>query len=161
MLQHASSLSYSIKRSLGAENAEIKAKTNRQVRQDHRERFENRSIDRLGRFHYAMQEKKGSEMDTVLSINLIVTNPKVRGGRPCIVGTGFRVMDVVIAERFHHMTADEIAAGYDVPLAGVHAAFAYYYEHRQDVDEDIRQQIAKGREAQEKNLGNDRTSLLP
>ncbi|MBI1277663.1 MAG: DUF433 domain-containing protein [Anaerolineaceae bacterium] len=100
-------------------------------------------------------------METVLSINLIVSNPKVRGGRPCIVGTGFRVTDVVVAERFHHMTADEIASGYDVPLAGVHAAFAYYYEHRQEIDEDIRQQIAKGREAQEKNLGNDRSSLLP
>jgi uncharacterized protein (DUF433 family) len=100
-------------------------------------------------------------METVLSINLIVSNPKVRGGRPCIVGTGFRVTDVVIAERFHHMTPDEIASGYDVPLAGVHAAFAYYYEHRQEIDEDIRQQIAKGREAQEKRLGNDRASLLP
>ncbi len=100
-------------------------------------------------------------METVLSINLIVTNPKVRGGRPCIAGTGFRVTDVVIAERFHHMSADEIASGYDVTLAGVHAAFAYYYEHRQEIDEDIRKQIAKGREAQEKNLGNDRTSLLP
>ncbi len=100
-------------------------------------------------------------METVLSINLIVSNPKVRGGRPCISGTGFRVSDVVIAERFHHMTADGIAAGYDVPLAGVHAAFAYYYEHRQEIDEDIRKQITKGRDAQEKNLGNDRTSLLP
>ena len=100
-------------------------------------------------------------METVLSINLIVSNPNVRSGRPCISGTGFRVTDVVIAERFHHMTPDEIATGYDVPLAGVHAAFAYYYEHRQQIDDDIRQQIAKGRAAQEKNLGNDRLSLLP
>ena len=100
-------------------------------------------------------------MDTVLSINLIVSNPKIRGGRPRIVGTGFRVTDVVIAQRFHHMTPDEIATGYDVPLAGVHAAFAYYYEHRQEIDDDIREQITKGRTAQEKNLGNDRPSLLP
>lgn len=100
-------------------------------------------------------------METVLSINLIVSNPNVRGGRPCISGTGFRVTDVVIAERFHQMTPDEIATGYDLSLAGVHAAFAYYYEHRQQIDDDIRQQIAKGRDAQEKNLGNDRPSLLP
>ncbi len=99
-------------------------------------------------------------METILSINLIVSNPKVRGGRPCIAGTGFRVTDVVMAQRFHNMSADDIASGYDVPLAGVHAALAYYYENRHEIDEDIRQQIAKARDAQEKNLGNDRPSLL-
>lgn len=85
-------------------------------------------------------------METVLSINLIVSNPKVRGGRPCIAGTGFRVTDVVMAQRFHNMSADDIATGYDVPLAGIYAAFAYYYKNRHEIDEDIRQQIAKARD---------------
>lgn len=95
-------------------------------------------------------------MDTVVhSINLIVSKPNVRGGRPCIAGTGFRVTDVVMAQRFHNMTPDEIATGYDVPLAGVHAALAYYYEHRDELDDDIREQIRQGREGREKNLGNE------
>ena len=101
-------------------------------------------------------------MDIVVhSINLIVSKPTVRGGRPCIAGTGFRVTDVVMAQRFHNMTPDEIATGYAVPLAGVHAALAYYYEHRDEIDADIREQIERGEEAREKNVGNDRPSLLP
>lgn len=35
-------------------------------------------------------------MQTILSINLIYSNPKVRAGRPCIVGTTLRVTDVVM-----------------------------------------------------------------
>jgi uncharacterized protein (DUF433 family) len=56
-------------------------------------------------------------MDTVLSINLISSNPQVRGGRPCIAGTSLRVTDVVIASIYHMQTPDEIAAGFGVSLA--------------------------------------------
>ncbi|MBZ0320406.1 MAG: DUF433 domain-containing protein [Anaerolineae bacterium] len=93
-------------------------------------------------------------MDTItLSINLIETNPKVRGGRPCLAGTGVRVTDVVMASLFHRQTPDEIAAGLGVPLSHVHAALAYYYEHQAELDEDIRQQIATARELKEKRVG--------
>ncbi len=46
-------------------------------------------------------------METTLSINLISSNPKVRGGRPCIAGTGLRASDVVLAHLYHEQTADE------------------------------------------------------
>ncbi len=49
-------------------------------------------------------------METVQSINLIVSDPDVRGGRPCIAGTGVRVTDVVMAMLFHDQTPGEIAA---------------------------------------------------
>ena len=100
-------------------------------------------------------------METVQSINLIATNPKVRSGRPCIVGTGLRVTDVVMATIFHHRTPGEIASDYEVTLAQVHAALAYYYQHKTDIDEDIRQQIAIAREYKEKRVGSKRPSLLP
>lgn len=84
-------------------------------------------------------------METTLSINLIVRNPDVRGGRPCIAGTGLRVTDIVMAHLFHEQSPDEIAIGYAVPLAGVYAAMAYYYEHKSDLDADIREQIETAR----------------
>ncbi|MBI5669641.1 MAG: DUF433 domain-containing protein [Chloroflexi bacterium] len=90
---------------------------------------------------------------TVHSINLIVSDPDVRGGRPCIAGTGVRVTDVVMAMLFHNQTPGEIAAGYAVSLAAVHAALAYYYEHKAEIDEDIRQQIKTARELKEQRLG--------
>lgn len=101
-------------------------------------------------------------METVVhAINLIVSNPEVRGGRPCLAGTGVRVTDVVIAQVYHRQTPDEIAVGYGVTLAAVHAALAYYYEHQAEVDEDIRQQIARARELKAAALGNEPRSLHP
>lgn len=93
-------------------------------------------------------------MTTIIhSINLITSNPKVRGGRPCIAGTGLRVSDVAMTMLFHRQTPDEIASAYAVSLAGVYAALAYYYEHKTEIDEDIRVQIAKARELKEKRVG--------
>lgn len=100
-------------------------------------------------------------MDTILSINLITSNPKIRGGRPCIAGTGVRVSDVVMASLFHDQTPDEIAAAYAVSLASVYAALAYYYEHKAEIDEDLRQQIATAKELKEKRVGSRGASLLP
>lgn len=100
-------------------------------------------------------------METVQAIDLIATDPRVRGGRPCLRGTGLRVIDVVMAHLFHARTPGELAADYDVPLASVYAALAYYYEHKAELDEDIRQQIAKARELKEKRVGSRGPSLLP
>jgi uncharacterized protein (DUF433 family) len=77
-------------------------------------------------------------MDTVLSLDWIVTNPDVRDGKPCISGTGLRVIDVVSAHLFYHLNADEIAVQYDVPLAGIYAALAYYYQNKAEIDAVIR-----------------------
>jgi uncharacterized protein (DUF433 family) len=100
-------------------------------------------------------------METTLSIDLITANPKVRGGRPCIAGTGLRVSDVVLAHLFHDQTPDEIAANYAVPLAGVYAALAYYYEHKAEIDADIRRQVTTARELKERWLTDGGTPLLP
>ncbi|SRR5258708_3628943 len=91
-------------------------------------------------------------MDTILSINLITSNPKVRAGRPCIAGTGLRVTDVVIASMFHLQTPDEITTDYGISLAQVYAALAYYYEHKAALDEDVREQIATAKALKEQHL---------
>lgn len=99
-------------------------------------------------------------MEAIQSINLIAINPKVRGGRPCIAGTGLRVTDIVIVYLFHTRTPGEIASDYDISLAQVHAALAYYYEHKADLDADIRQQIDKAKDYRERQVGSDGSSLL-
>jgi uncharacterized protein (DUF433 family) len=81
-------------------------------------------------------------MITVLSIDLIASDPAVRGGRPCIAGTGIRVMDLAAAKVFHYQTPDDLATAYDLSLAQVYAALAYYYDHKAEIDTDIREQSA-------------------
>lgn len=56
-------------------------------------------------------------MNGIQSIDLIAKDPAIRGGKPCIVGTGLRVTDLVMAHLFHKRTADEVAADYEIPLA--------------------------------------------
>jgi uncharacterized protein (DUF433 family) len=99
-------------------------------------------------------------MATIESINLISIDPNVRGGRPCIAGTGLRVTDVVMATLFHQRTPGEIAADYEISLAQVHAALAYYYQNQTTLDADIRHQIETAREMKEKRVGSRRPSLL-
>ena len=64
------------------------------------------------------------------SINLIAINPKVRNGRPYIIGTTLTVADVAIAKIYHHQDPDGIADWYGLTLPQVYVALAYYYDHK-------------------------------
>jgi len=92
-------------------------------------------------------------MAAIQSIDLITTDSDVRGGRPCIGGTGIRVIDIVMAQLFHQRTPDEISSDYALSLAQVHAALAYYYEHKGELDADIRRQVKTAQELKEKRVG--------
>lgn len=92
-------------------------------------------------------------MDVIQRIDLITKNPAVRGGKPCVAGTSLRVTDLVFAHIFHKRTVDEVATDYDLSLAQVYASLAYYYQHKAELDEDIRQQILDARKAKEEFTG--------
>lgn len=92
-------------------------------------------------------------MDTVQSINLIAINPKVRRGRPYIVGTSVTVADVAIAHIYHDQDADGIAGWYKLTLPQVYAALSYYYDHKDAIDEQIRAQIQQARDLAERQVG--------
>ena len=94
-------------------------------------------------------------MQTVLSIDLITTDAAIRGGRPCIAGTGLRVTDIAMAHLYHRRSADQLAADYALTLAQVHAALAYYYQHKAELDADIRSQVLAARRFKEQNGGGD------
>jgi uncharacterized protein (DUF433 family) len=72
-------------------------------------------------------------MDDVLTQHIQIT-PNVRGGKPCISGTRITVSDIAALHLRLGQSVDEIAAGYDLSLAAVHAALAYYYDHRDEIE---------------------------
>ncbi len=99
-------------------------------------------------------------MNTIESIDLIYWNPEIRGGRPCLVGTGLRVIDIVMAMQFGERSPAQMAADYQVSLAKVHAALAFYYENKDELDEDIRDHIRVSKEYKAKRVGSRRDPVL-
>lgn len=98
-------------------------------------------------------------MATIQSINLISTDPNVRGGRPCIAGTGIEVTTVAIAHIVHGQTPGAFAADYGVPIAQVYAALAYYYEHKAELDALMHERDQIAAAFREKQLGSRRPPL--
>jgi uncharacterized protein (DUF433 family) len=92
-------------------------------------------------------------METTLSINLIATNPKVRSGRPYIIGTTITVADIAIAKIFHRQEPEEIADNYNLTLPQVYAALAYYYEHKAEIDASIQERRKLAEEMKEQRVG--------
>src|SRR3954468_20003014 len=68
----------------------------------------------------------------------IVSTPGTCGGKPRIDGHRITVEDVAIWHERLGMSPDEIVSAYpSINLSDVHAALAYYYEHRRQIDADI------------------------
>lgn len=94
-------------------------------------------------------------MTVVISEHIQIT-PGVCGGKPHIAGHRIRVQDVVIWYEHQGMSPDEIAYHYpSITLADIHAALAYYYDHL----EEIRQQIHESEEFADK-LASETPSVL-
>jgi uncharacterized protein (DUF433 family) len=70
----------------------------------------------------------------------IVSTPGIRGGKPRIDGHRITVEDVAIWRERMGMSPDEIVSAHpSISLSDVHAALAYYYEHREQIDADIQE----------------------
>ena len=68
---------------------------------------------------------------------LLTSSPEIRDGRPCIRGTGISVHRVAILHNLGH-SPEEIVRKYEhLTIAGVHAALAYYFANKQEVDADV------------------------
>ena len=93
-------------------------------------------------------------MDTVIhSIDLIVSNPNIRSGRPVLKDRTLCVSDIAIQKIAHGRDPDEIAAYFDISLPEVYAALAYYYAHKDDIDRDIRERQNLAAEFKAKRIG--------
>jgi uncharacterized protein (DUF433 family) len=69
----------------------------------------------------------------------IEVTPGTCGGKPRIAGHRIRVQDIVLWTE-EGRSADEIVAEFSqLSLADVYAALAYYHDHREQIDQDIRE----------------------
>lgn len=77
-------------------------------------------------------------MATATAIGTLITQtPGLRGGRPCISGTGVSVRRIAT---WHNMGSipEEIVQNFGhISLAQVHAALAHYYANKAEIDADI------------------------
>ena len=80
----------------------------------------------------------------------ITKTPGVCGGRACIAGHRIRVMDIVVWHELRGYSPDEIVDLFPgITLADVHAALAYYFDHREEIEADFRrdQELDEGARA--------------
>ena len=76
-------------------------------------------------------------MDNI-SIEHIEKTPAVCGGDPVISGHHLRVMDVVVWHEREGYGAEEVAGMFGITLAEVYAALAYYFDHREEIETELR-----------------------
>ena len=72
----------------------------------------------------------------------IEITPGVCGGKPRVAGHRITVQNVAIWHERLRMSADKIASDYELSLAEVHAALAYYFDHRDEIEKSIRDGLA-------------------
>ena len=90
--------------------------------------------------------------------SLLSSAPEIRHGRPCIAGTGISVHRVAILHNLGH-SPEEIVRKYEhLTIAGVHAALAYYYANKQEVDTEIAADETDAESIEKEFLGRQRVA---
>jgi uncharacterized protein (DUF433 family) len=78
-----------------------------------------------------------------VSCEHIETTPQVCGGKPRIAGTRIRVQDVYVWHELQGQSADEIVSNFPhLTLADVYAALAYYWDHRDQIQQQMKAEDA-------------------
>ncbi|HEY6390594.1 MAG TPA: DUF433 domain-containing protein [Bryobacteraceae bacterium] len=78
----------------------------------------------------------------------IVKTPGICGGRARVAGHRVRVLDIVTWHEHQGLTPDEIASRVpSITLAEVHAALAYYFDHVEEIQAEMREERALADEA--------------
>jgi uncharacterized protein (DUF433 family) len=85
-----------------------------------------------------MEPTASQPQTETLEIPRIVRTPGTCGGKPRIDGHRIKVEHIAICYERMGMTPDEIVSAHPtINLAQVHAALAYYFEHKDEIDADI------------------------
>jgi uncharacterized protein (DUF433 family) len=83
-------------------------------------------------------EPTAIKLTQTLETPRIVRTPGTCGGKPRIDGHRIKVAHIAICHERMGLSPDEIVTSHPtITLAQVHAALAYYYEHKDEIDADI------------------------
>lgn len=83
---------------------------------------------------------------------LITRKANIRGGRPIIAGTGISVQRIAVYFKMG-WSPEEIADNWGyINLAQVHAALAYYFANRQEIENDIAEDDAAAEQYEKEYL---------
>jgi uncharacterized protein (DUF433 family) len=72
-----------------------------------------------------------------MAINHIEIVEGAMGPKPVIAGRNIIVHSIVAMHVMNHTPIEWIAENYDLSLAQIHAALAYYYDHQEQIDREI------------------------
>jgi len=71
----------------------------------------------------------------------ITRTPGVCGGKACIAGSRIRVQDIYVWHELQGRSPDEIVNSFpQLTLADVYAALAYFWDHRDEIVQQMKQQ---------------------
>lgn len=74
----------------------------------------------------------------MISTEHISKTPGVCGGKACIAGHRIRVLDIAIYHDMGKMPGEIVQMFPSITEADVHAAIAYYLDHREEIEEESR-----------------------
>ena len=72
----------------------------------------------------------------------IESTPGICGGKARVAGRRITVQNIALWHERFGLSADEIATEHELSLGDVHAALAYYFDHREEIDRQIREDDA-------------------
>ena len=79
---------------------------------------------------------------TILLDQRIVSDPNIRGGKPCLSGRRITVSDIVIWHELMGKTVDEISLDYRLSLTDIYVALAFYFANQKEIDLSLKESKA-------------------
>ena len=70
---------------------------------------------------------------------IAIEHIEIKNGSPRIAGKGVKVENIAILAVMHHWSVEKIAEELELTPAQIHAALSYYYDHRDEIDQSIRE----------------------
>ncbi len=105
------------------------------------------------------QPSKSRRREKLTYRQYITQTAGVRGGKPRIVGRRITVSDIAFWYLIQARSVDEIVREYDLTHAQVHAALAFYYDHRAEIDARDDQDLAEAEKLKQRYPSKVQTKL--